>query len=53
VGELLLALAEHHSTCGERELALRCLDAAEKVRGALPADAAERRDELSAARASS
>jgi sulfide:quinone oxidoreductase len=52
VGELLLALAERHADRGERELALQCLHAAEQVRGALPADAAARRDELAGARSS-
>ena len=46
VGELLLGLAERHATLGEDALALRCLDAAAQVRGALPPDAAARRDEL-------
>jgi sulfide:quinone oxidoreductase len=46
VGELLLGLAERHATVGEDGLALRCLDAAAQVRGALPPDAAARRDEL-------
>jgi sulfide:quinone oxidoreductase len=53
VGELLLALAERHAAHGERELALRCWDAAKKVRGTLPADAAARRDELAGTRSSS
>jgi sulfide:quinone oxidoreductase len=46
VGDLLLALAERHAAHGERELALRCLDAAKQIRGGLPPDAAARRDEL-------
>jgi sulfide:quinone oxidoreductase len=50
VGELLLGLAERHATVGEDALALRCLDAAAQVRGALPPDAAARRDELAGAR---
>jgi sulfide:quinone oxidoreductase len=49
VGALLLALAERHAQLGDRALALRCLDAAERVRGPLPADAAARRRELAAA----
>ena len=48
VGELLLGLAERHATVGEDALALRCLDAAAQVRGALPPAAAARRDELAA-----
>ena len=48
VGELLLGLAERHVTVGEDALALRCLDAAAQVRGALPPAAAARRDELAA-----
>ena len=47
---LLLGLAERHATVGEDALALRCLDAAAQVRGALPPDAAARRDELAGAR---
>ena len=49
VGELLLGLAERHATLGENALALRCLDAAVQVRGALPPEAAARRDELAGA----
>ena len=49
VGELLLGLAERHATVGEDALALRCLDAAAQVRGALPPAAAARRDELAGA----
>ena len=48
VGELLLGLAERHATVGEDALALRCLDAAAQVRGALPPAAAAHRDELAA-----
>jgi sulfide:quinone oxidoreductase len=51
VGELLLGLAERHATVGEDALALRCLDAAAQVRGALPPAAAARRDELAGAHA--
>jgi sulfide:quinone oxidoreductase len=50
VPALQLALAERHAALGERALALRCLDAAAKLRGELPADAAARRRELAAAR---
>ena len=50
VGALLLGLAERHATVGEDALALRCLDAAAQVRGALPPHAAARRDELAGAR---
>jgi sulfide:quinone oxidoreductase len=50
VGELLLGLAERHASAGEDALALRCLDAAAQVRGALPPDAAARRDELAVER---
>jgi sulfide:quinone oxidoreductase len=49
VGALLLALAERHARLGDRTLALRCLDAAEQLRGELPAEAAARRRELAAA----
>ena len=49
VGELLLGLAERHATLGEDALALRCLNAAAQVRGALPPEAAARRDELAGA----
>ncbi|HEX6695557.1 MAG TPA: FAD-dependent oxidoreductase [Solirubrobacteraceae bacterium] len=49
VGDLLLALAERHATVGENALALRCLDAAAQVRGALPPEAAARREELAGA----
>jgi sulfide:quinone oxidoreductase len=49
VGELLLALAERHATVGENTLALRCLDAAAQVRGALPPEAAARREVLAGA----
>ena len=50
VGDLLLRLAERNAAVGENALALRCLDAAAQVRGALPPDAAARRDELAGAR---
>jgi sulfide:quinone oxidoreductase len=50
VGALLLGLAERHATVGEDALALRCLNAAAQVRGALPPHAAARRDELAGAR---
>ncbi|HEX7298292.1 MAG TPA: FAD-dependent oxidoreductase [Solirubrobacteraceae bacterium] len=50
VGEVLLALAERHAARGERDVALRCFDAAEQVRGSLPEDAALRRAELAGAR---
>jgi sulfide:quinone oxidoreductase len=49
VGALLLALAERHAQLGDRALALRCLDAAEQLRGELPAEAAARRRELATA----
>jgi sulfide:quinone oxidoreductase len=49
VGELLLGLAERHATVGEDALALRCLNAAAQVRGALPPDAAARRNALAGA----
>jgi sulfide:quinone oxidoreductase len=49
VGALLLTLAERHAAMGEDALALRCLDAAQQVRGELPHDAAARRRELAAA----
>jgi sulfide:quinone oxidoreductase len=53
VGNLLLSLAEGHATVGEDALELRCLNAAAQVRGALPPDAAARRDELAGAHAAS
>jgi sulfide:quinone oxidoreductase len=46
VGDLLLGLAERHAAVGESALALRCLDAARQIRGALPAEAAARREQL-------
>jgi sulfide:quinone oxidoreductase len=49
VGALLLSLAERHADAGDAALALRCLDAAEQLRGELPADAAAKRRELAAA----
>jgi sulfide:quinone oxidoreductase len=48
VGDLLLALADRHAALGENTLALRCLDAAVQVRGALPPEAAARREDLAA-----
>jgi sulfide:quinone oxidoreductase len=53
VGELLLGLAERHATVGENALALRCLDAAAQVRGALPPKAVARREELAGTHAAS
>jgi sulfide:quinone oxidoreductase len=49
VAALLLTLAERHAELGERALAVRCLDAAEQLRGDLPAGAVARRRELAAA----
>jgi sulfide:quinone oxidoreductase len=46
VGELLLKLADRHAALGEDALALRCLRAAQQVRGELPPQAAARRDQL-------
>jgi sulfide:quinone oxidoreductase len=46
VGDLLLGLAERHTSLGENALALRCLDAARQIRGGLPPDAAARREQL-------
>jgi sulfide:quinone oxidoreductase len=48
VSDLLIGLADRHARMGEQALALRCLDAAARVRGELPPEAAARRDELSA-----
>jgi sulfide:quinone oxidoreductase len=49
VGALLLTLAERHAAVGDAALAVRCLDAAEQLRGELPAEAAAQRRELTAA----
>jgi sulfide:quinone oxidoreductase len=49
VGALLLTLAERHADMGQRSLAVRCIDAAEQLQGDLPAGAAARRHELTAA----
>jgi sulfide:quinone oxidoreductase len=49
VAALLLVLAERQAALGESALAVRCLDAAERLRGGLPAEAAARRRELGAA----
>jgi sulfide:quinone oxidoreductase len=49
VAGLLLALANNHAAAGDTALAVRCLDAAEQLRGDLPADAAAQRRELTGA----
>jgi sulfide:quinone oxidoreductase len=46
VGQFLLNLASHHIASGELLLALRCLDAAQRLFGTLPPNAAARRTEL-------
>jgi sulfide:quinone oxidoreductase len=43
VGDLLLDLAAHHESAGERDLALRCLQAARDIRTGRPPDAQARR----------